>query len=73
MVIILEKDGDEIVMVPVLLGIPVRRLKYISPELPLTLFNVTLVILAGLIIFISSLSEAGAEKAVPEKIIALSD
>ena len=63
----------EIVTMPVLLGAPERRLKYVLPEDPLDPFKVTSVMPAGGMISIVSLSETPAKKAVPLKIITLSD
>lgn len=55
MVITLEYSGVETVMVPVLEGIPVKRLKYNSPEVLLTPFKVTFVMLAGeeMVVYVS--------------------
>ena len=61
----------EIIIVPVLLGLPERRLKNISPEISLTKFKVTFEIRAGVIMSIISLSLALGEKPVPVKIIIL--
>lgn len=72
-VIILEKEGEETVIVPVWFGVPERRLKYTSPELPLVPANVTFEIFAGDKIFIISLLGSLDEKTMPLKIITLLD
>lgn len=72
-VIILEKLVVETVIVPVFEAIFEKRLKYISPEVPLTEFKVTFEIYAGEIILIISFVESKEEYTCPLKIITLSD
>src|SRR5207247_791263 len=59
-------------MVPVAEGAPVKRLKYMSPEVPEIPPKVTFVILAGEVMLIVSLFASMAEKEAPLKIITLS-
>ena len=73
MITTFEKEEVETVMVPALFGAPERRLKYTSPELPLTPAKVTFEIFAGVKMFIVSLLGSLEEKTVPLKIITLSD
>ena len=68
-----EPVDTVIVLGVVLLGVPDRRLKYMSPEAPLTPAKVTFEIVAGGIISIVSLLLSPEEKTVPLKIIILSD
>ena len=61
MVMVLDVDPTLTVTVPVLFGLPERRLKYISPEVLEVPAKVTFVILAGEIMLIFSLFESPEE------------